>query len=433
MPDPFAMLTDHAKRLADLESVAHSHKMHSRTNPNNGNRYFEAGNPVPLKKPEKSVITYAPGDYVYLPRDISFRFGIVQGFDHMGLCSVRDAQGSNEGVFPVSELQPAYRDERTGTMHIVKPPDSQQCEAESMDGIRCTLQRGHLHGGAEHVFTTAPEKPYNPGDYVYLGENRGFGYILKHDKRAGGYDVRFVSGTGTAFYARASLQPAYRNERTGQMHIGEPSTHVVDPISFGKYANPDVLGPEAGTATDTSVPVNGNVSVQTTTAEDGVTIDHVTVGGKEFVPLEGVAQLVHRAQSHFDTMVAQRQEILQLRRYAAAWKDRTQHKSLAREDLQAIIERVTQERDNLKACANRGDDIITTLYERIEQLNKELADAKPLGYVPTDDQLRQWWKQNGGSFHGPNVETGFMPERKLLTLLRLVITSDNALKMIKKP
>lgn len=36
----------------------------------------------------------------------------------------------------------------------------------------------------------------------------------------------------------------------------------------------------------------------------------------------------------------------------------------------------------------------------------------------TDDMLRAWWKSNGGSFHGPHVETGTMPEEKLLPLLR---------------
>jgi hypothetical protein len=36
----------------------------------------------------------------------------------------------------------------------------------------------------------------------------------------------------------------------------------------------------------------------------------------------------------------------------------------------------------------------------------------------TDDELRALWRANGGEFHGPNVETGYMPEEKLLPFLR---------------
>jgi hypothetical protein len=32
--------------------------------------------------------------------------------------------------------------------------------------------------------------------------------------------------------------------------------------------------------------------------------------------------------------------------------------------------------------------------------------------------LRAWWRAQGGSFHGPNIETGKMPEAKLIPLLR---------------
>jgi hypothetical protein len=36
----------------------------------------------------------------------------------------------------------------------------------------------------------------------------------------------------------------------------------------------------------------------------------------------------------------------------------------------------------------------------------------------TNDELRQLWKEAGGEFHGPNIETGTMPESKLLPFLR---------------
>lgn len=36
----------------------------------------------------------------------------------------------------------------------------------------------------------------------------------------------------------------------------------------------------------------------------------------------------------------------------------------------------------------------------------------------TDDDLRKLWREAGGSFHGPRVETGTMPEAALLSFLR---------------
>jgi hypothetical protein len=40
------------------------------------------------------------------------------------------------------------------------------------------------------------------------------------------------------------------------------------------------------------------------------------------------------------------------------------------------------------------------------------------GAAPSDDLLRNHWRRHGGSFHGPNVETGTMPEALLLPFLR---------------
>jgi len=36
----------------------------------------------------------------------------------------------------------------------------------------------------------------------------------------------------------------------------------------------------------------------------------------------------------------------------------------------------------------------------------------------SDDDIRKLWREKGGSFHGPNVETGTMPETQLLLFLR---------------
>lgn len=46
--------------------------------------------------------------------------------------------------------------------------------------------------------------------------------------------------------------------------------------------------------------------------------------------------------------------------------------------------------------------------------------------VPSDDDLRAMWRKEGGSFHGPNVETGTMPEHLLLPLLRRLVNEAKA-------
>lgn len=40
----------------------------------------------------------------------------------------------------------------------------------------------------------------------------------------------------------------------------------------------------------------------------------------------------------------------------------------------------------------------------------------------TDDELRKMWRDAGGRFHGPHVETGTMPESLLLPFLRNLAT-----------
>lgn len=39
----------------------------------------------------------------------------------------------------------------------------------------------------------------------------------------------------------------------------------------------------------------------------------------------------------------------------------------------------------------------------------------------SDDQLRARWIEAGGEFHGPNIETGTMPEARLLPFLRSLL------------
>jgi hypothetical protein len=40
----------------------------------------------------------------------------------------------------------------------------------------------------------------------------------------------------------------------------------------------------------------------------------------------------------------------------------------------------------------------------------------------TDDEIRDWWQKQGGSFHGPNIETGSMREDLLIPLLRKLLS-----------
>ena len=44
----------------------------------------------------------------------------------------------------------------------------------------------------------------------------------------------------------------------------------------------------------------------------------------------------------------------------------------------------------------------------------------------SDDDLRRMWREAGGEFYGPNVETGRMPERELLVFLRAYARSERA-------
>lgn len=45
---------------------------------------------------------------------------------------------------------------------------------------------------------------------------------------------------------------------------------------------------------------------------------------------------------------------------------------------------------------------------------------------PSDDELRALWVKAGGEFYGPNVETGAMPESKLLPFLRELLRAPHS-------
>lgn len=55
-------------------------------------------------------------------------------------------------------------------------------------------------------------------------------------------------------------------------------------------------------------------------------------------------------------------------------------------------------------------------HEKIWRIRAAELRAQMEAY--SDDSLRTLWRQAGGSFHGPHIETGDMPEAQLLPLLR---------------
>ncbi len=58
--------------------------------------------------------------------------------------------------------------------------------------------------------------------------------------------------------------------------------------------------------------------------------------------------------------------------------------------------------------------ISTNQWEKIQRVIRgfDVTSAQ------SDSELRAIWRNAGGNFHGPNIETGTMPESKLLPFLR---------------
>lgn len=58
--------------------------------------------------------------------------------------------------------------------------------------------------------------------------------------------------------------------------------------------------------------------------------------------------------------------------------------------------------------------------ELVNRLTAALTAPQPASALdsPTDTELRALWRKNGGTFYGPRVETGDMPEARLLPFLR---------------
>lgn len=67
-----------------------------------------------------------------------------------------------------------------------------------------------------------------------------------------------------------------------------------------------------------------------------------------------------------------------------------------------------------------GEPAQETAREALGWLRKRIA-VREQGPALSDDALRALWLKQGGEFHGPNVETGTMPEANLLPFLRSLL------------
>lgn len=63
---------------------------------------------------------------------------------------------------------------------------------------------------------------------------------------------------------------------------------------------------------------------------------------------------------------------------------------------------------------------------RVAEFAAELLAIPHATQERTDDDLRQFWRASGGTFFGPHVETGDMPEAQLLPLLRRILAERDA-------
>jgi hypothetical protein len=61
---------------------------------------------------------------------------------------------------------------------------------------------------------------------------------------------------------------------------------------------------------------------------------------------------------------------------------------------------------------------LITLAAEVRRLREQPAAAPAAEQRLTEEHLRALWVSRGGRFHGPNVETGTMPEAQLLPFLR---------------
>lgn len=83
------------------------------------------------------------------------------------------------------------------------------------------------------------------------------------------------------------------------------------------------------------------------------------------------------------------------------------------------------------AATNYGFSATALTADRLNKAREAVMQAysphEPEA-APSDDFIRTLWRDNGGSFHGPKVETGTMPEANLLRLFRNLLTGLAAVR-----
>jgi hypothetical protein len=85
-------------------------------------------------------------------------------------------------------------------------------------------------------------------------------------------------------------------------------------------------------------------------------------------------------------------------------------------------------RDSTSSNEVRGD-----LVRRIDELTMEehvIRSAKEEKRMITYHELIGLWRAAGGRFHGPNVETGTMPEAMLLPFLQALVGPNQTLEQV---
>ena len=97
---------------------------------------------------------------------------------------------------------------------------------------------------------------------------------------------------------------------------------------------------------------------------------------------------------------------------------------------QAYDRQAAASADQTPETRNQADDFYESVVQQYNDLSRARLQTAEIGEIistsdnvappskPTDEALRTAWRTAGGEFHGPHIETGTMPEAKLLPFLR---------------
>lgn len=76
------------------------------------------------------------------------------------------------------------------------------------------------------------------------------------------------------------------------------------------------------------------------------------------------------------------------------------------------------------AINDTDQDQAAWLLATIEKIDAALTAAQQPEKEWSDDAIRDLWRNSGGKFHGPHVETGTMPEENLIKFLRTILSAN---------